>query len=269
MKIVNEEVGKLSDPKFPNLEHREIPNGESKQEMSELDFGRGVVLSTNGRERKSSFSRSGNALGRPRNFTERSNANPRRRKDNECWICGKVGHMSFNCFKGFCQKCGKRGHLPQDCNAKNVLTSGFANSADCHRSDSVFIHVKLDSVETLAMLDSGAQPSMLDIKFVKENNITFVKDSSFVQGLASNPVQECGTTEILVDIGEGHMVKQRSCIIIGPEPIVILGRDSWKSLKSQPSIGNNTEFVLGPSGSRCMRRLGETRYYLERGSFRH
>ena len=44
--------------------------------MNELDFGRGVVLSTNGRERKSSFLRSGNTLSRPRNFTERSNANP-------------------------------------------------------------------------------------------------------------------------------------------------------------------------------------------------
>ena len=75
------------------------------------------------------------------------------------------------------------------------------------------------------MLDSGAQPSVLDIKFVKENNIPFVKESGFVQGIASNPVQVCGTTEILVDIGEGHMVKQRFCIIIGPEPIVILGRD--------------------------------------------
>ena len=133
--------------------------------------------------------------------------------------------MSFNCFKGFCQKCGKRGHLTQDCNVKNVLTSEFSNSADCHRSDSVFIHVKLNSVETLAMLDSGAQPSVLDIKFVKDNNIPFVKESSFVQGLASNPVQVCGTTEIPVDIGEGHMVKQRFCIIVGPEPTVILGRD--------------------------------------------
>ena len=103
VKIVNEDVGKLSDPKFPNLEHRETPIEESKQAMSELDFGRGVVLSTNGRERKSSFSRSGNT-GQVRNFTERSNANPRRRKENECWICGKVGHMSFNCFKGFCKK---------------------------------------------------------------------------------------------------------------------------------------------------------------------
>ena len=50
------------------------------------------------------------------------------------------------------------------------------------------------------MLDSGAQPSVLDIKFVKENNIPFVKELSFVQGLASNQAQVCGTTEIPVDI---------------------------------------------------------------------
>ena len=69
--------------------------------MSESDFGRGVVLSTNGREIKSSFSRGGNTLGRPRNFTGKTYVDSRRRKENECWICGKIGHMSFNCFKGF------------------------------------------------------------------------------------------------------------------------------------------------------------------------
>ena len=93
---------------------------------------------------------------------------------------------------------------------------------DDHKSDSVFIHVRLDSVETLAMLDLGAQPSVLDMNFVKENNIPFIRESSFVQGLASNPVQVCGTTEIVVNIGEGHMVRQKFCIIIGPEPTVIL-----------------------------------------------
>ena len=55
VKIVNEEVGKLSDPKFPNLEHRETPNGESKQEMNELDLGRGVVLSANAEKERAAF----------------------------------------------------------------------------------------------------------------------------------------------------------------------------------------------------------------------
>ena len=104
------------------------------------------------------------------------------------------------------------------------------------------------------MLDSGAQPSVLDIKFVKKNNIPFVKESSFVQGLDSNPVQMCGTTEIPVDIGEGHMVKQGFCIIIGPEPTLILGRNFLEKFKITTFDRQQHRVVLDPSGSRYMRR---------------
>ena len=75
------------------------------------------------------------------------------------------------------------------------------------------------------MLDSGAQPSVLDLNFVKEHNISFMRESSFVRGLAANPVQVCGTAEIQVDIGEGQIINQRFCIIVSPEPTVILGRE--------------------------------------------
>ena len=93
------------------------------------------------------------------------------------------------------------------------------------KSESICIQVKLNSIDTLVLLDSGAQPSVLDYNFVLTQKIPFIIETSFVHGLASQPVDVCGTTDIQVDTGDGRIMTHRFCIIVSQEPTIILRRD--------------------------------------------
>ena len=143
----------------------------------------------------------------------------------------------------FLSEMWQRGHLTQNCNARNVLVS---ESAECRKSYSAFIRFKIGSVDTLARLDSGVQPSVLDLNLVKEHNNPFMRESSFVRGLAANPVQVCVTAEIHLEIGEGQIINQRFWIIISQEPTVILGLEILEMFQVTTFDWHQHRVRLGP-----------------------
>ena len=166
-------------------------------------------------------------------------------RNPNCWVCGSLGHMSMNCSKGFCQKCGKRGHGVQNCTAKRVLSVEI-DHADDFVMDSAFVKVKLNNVETLAMLDSGAQPSVLDIKFLETWGIPYVRKVSSVNGLASHSVKVCGESQVKVDLGNGLCLSHKFTVIVSDEPTVILGRDFLKRFEATLFDWRNHRVRLGP-----------------------
>ena len=105
-----------------------------------------------------------------------------------------------------------REHSAQNCYVNKVFMSEGGSSRN----------VKLDSMGTLVMIESGEQPSVLELNFVNTHKSPFFRETSFVLGLASHPVEVCGTTNIPVDVGDGRTITQRFCKIVSPEPTVFL-----------------------------------------------
>ena len=64
-----------------------------------------------------------------------------------------------------------------------------------------------------AMLDSGTQPSVIDVGSKRNLGITYTHTSGKVHGLCSNPVKVCGKAEVVVDVGDGISVRQNFSVI--------------------------------------------------------
>ena len=89
-------------------------------------------------------------------------------KPPACYGCGDTRHFQRKCPRQYCQQCGKQGHHRRDCfSSKPVMTLGETNP---NRRDTpsgqsgVVVRVSLNGYRTRALLDSGAQPSVVDLR---------------------------------------------------------------------------------------------------------
>ena len=109
----------------------------------------------------------------------------------------------------------------------------------------VIIRVSLDGHSTQALLDSGAQPSVIDIRSLREIGSDYVSRRSKVHGVCSTPVETVGEVSMRVDVGKGEVIRHKFTVLVSPEPTIILGRDFLKRYSSTEFDWGNHRVRLG------------------------
>ena len=95
-----------------------------------------------------------------------------------CFVCGNTEHLQRTCPSQYCQSCGKKGHNRRDCySKKQILTIG--RGVEPHHlqrymdEPGVMVSIKLNNFENVVMLDSGAQPSVIDTETLDKLQIRY------------------------------------------------------------------------------------------------
>ena len=149
------------EPKSPQ---NQLPPGPTRH--TEVNVVRGMQRERMGRPRyRAGFSRGGQA----RSFS--------------CYFCGEPNHIQRNCPKQFCQKCGKQGHNRRDYYSKRqVLTLDTSEGTQTNHSGAV-IEISLNGCEKWALLDSGANPSIVDAQSLRSIWDNYATNPSRVYGV--------------------------------------------------------------------------------------
>ena len=180
------------------------PNLKPKDAESRNDIGERSQTSVNMIQRGGYTRRRSGFRG----YGVRGGFMPERRAG--CWICGDIRHFIRDCPKQCCNKCGERGHSLWNCKSKGVFTVNSVKTTNIFQENEagVVISVTLEGNKISAMLDSGAQPSVIDRKTMYKFNIPFKQVASQVHGLCSSPVKVCGEANMSVDVGSGEAIEQ-------------------------------------------------------------
>ena len=109
------------------------------------------------------------------------------------------------------------------------------------------IPVKLNGVKTVVMLDSGAQPSVIDTASLDKVGSEYTIHPSRVHGVCATPIKTKGFVDLEVTVGIGGPLKQRFVVLESVEQTVILGRDFLKQFQSNEFDWQNHRVRLGRS----------------------
>ena len=97
------------------------------------------------------------------------------------------------------------------------------------------------------MLDSGAQPFIIDTDSLGKLHVNFQIRASQVHGVCATPIKTKGLVNLEVDIGRGCHLKHRFVVLDSSEQTIILGRDFLKRFKSTEFDWENSRVRLGGS----------------------
>ena len=89
----------------------------------------------------------------------------------------------------------------------------------------VVIRVGLNGYSSQVLLDSGAQPSIVDVQSLKAIGLDYKLRRSKVHGVCATPIETMGEVELCVDVRKGEVMNHKFTILRSPEPTVILGMD--------------------------------------------
>ena len=87
-----------------------------------------------------------------------------------CFLCGDTRHFQRRCPRQFGQHCGRRGHDRRDCYSTTGSNDRSPKHYEASRNDTqsgVVIRVGLNRYSSQVLLDSGAQPSIVDVQLLK------------------------------------------------------------------------------------------------------
>ena len=199
----------------------------------------------------------------------------------DCFVCGSKSHFMRNCPNKRCQRCGQKGHEMRTCNIKPNGRHVANLSIFLENESSAMITAKIGSTSLLALLDSGAGPSVIG-----SNTLSSICDKGYIKTDGASKIFAVGKTEmsvegtinLMVDIGCGSPCYQNFTVLNTMEHTLILGRDfmrkykqvtfDWEGLRVQ--LGNTwitTEsglelMMLGGDKSKVgmLSRLGVARY---------
>ena len=152
-----------------------------------------------------------------------------RGKAQACFICGDTSHFQRRCPHQFCQHFGKQGHGRRDCFSyqpvQAVEPAELQLDSGSEVPSGVVIRVCLNGYTTQALLDSGAQPSIVDVRSLNNMGLAYRCRRGKVHGVCSTPIETMGDVELRVDVGGGEVVNHKFTVLSSPEPTIILGRD--------------------------------------------
>ena len=142
-----------------------------------------------------------------------------------CFICGSERHLIARCPSKRCPRCGERGHDLYQCkNRKEDVLSATGEEGD-YPEAAVVVRVHFGSKPIEVMLDTGAQPSVIDKGTVEKLKLAYQLKDSRVYGVGRSPIQVCGTMQVDIDIGGNRVISHQVDILDTGTKIVILGRN--------------------------------------------
>ena len=132
--------------------------------------------------------------------------------------CSRTRHFQDECWRGRETVRGQRGQ-------KKSSRDRILPVEECRGEESVTIRIKVAGQELLAMLDTGATPSVIDRGTIDHLGLTehVVLRQSRVFGLCKRPVEVQGVIQIHVTVGEQH-IQTEFQVLDCDESILLLGR---------------------------------------------
>ena len=129
----------------------------------------------------------------------------------------------------------KEGHNRRDCYSKREVLS----------IDQGELRIKLNNLENVVMLDSGAQPSIIDYETLSKLHIGYRVCPSRAHGVCATPIPTRGFVDLQVTIGNECPRMHRFVVLDSAEQTIILGRDFLKRFKSTEFDWENRRVRLG------------------------
>ena len=132
--------------------------------------------------------------------------------------CSRTRHFQDECWRGRETVRGQRGQ-------KKSSRDRILPVEECRGEESVTIRIKVAGQELLAMLDTGATPSVIDRGTIDHLGLTehVVLRQSRVFGLCKRPVEVQGVIQIHLAVGEQHIQTEFQVLECG-ESILLLER---------------------------------------------
>ncbi|UYV73881.1 K02A2.6-like [Cordylochernes scorpioides] len=167
--------------------------------------------------------------------------------NNPCKICGKSNHDTKLCkFKNAqCYICNKKGHIAPVCwNKKSAQNSGMnkpnqnkLNTIQCNTLENapkIMVNVKIEDVDTIMEVDTGADVSVVSKKFFLTNlkNVTLEKYSGHLKSFSGNLIPVFG--KCLVNVSYKNYQEKLPLIVTGQfnNQTPLLGRNWIRILKA-------------------------------------
>ena len=95
------------------------------------------------------------------------------------------------------------------------------------------------------MLDSGAQPSIVDKRTLTSMGVEYTSYPGHIHGVGATPVATLGKVQLVICIGQGNSFKHTFLVIDTDDSTVILGRDFLSRFKSTEFDWENHKIRLG------------------------
>ena len=151
-----------------------------------------------------------------------------------CFECRSTEHFQRACPSQYCQSCGKKGHDRRDCYSKRqVFSVGHVSSTNSRylNESGVIVSLQLNEIQTTVMLDSGAQPSIIDTESLEKLGVDCRGRPGRVHGVCATPIKTRGVVDLEVDFGARDPVEHKFIVLDSREQTVILGRDFLKRFR--------------------------------------
>ena len=151
----------------------------------------------------------------------------RRRKENLCMYCGSSEHSLNNCpLRNKYKSSSSNVHI-SNLEPKTITRPRISDLPNVNLPIYEFtIKVNNSKTKTKILLDSGSQLNLIDVYFVKENNIPYSSQSDFprVSGIGGNQ-QILGKTSSISIQHENHICKTKFYVVDLPSYCAILGTE--------------------------------------------
>ena len=119
-----------------------------------------------------------------------------------CFECRSTEHFQRACPNQYCQSCGKKGHDRRDCYSKrHVFSVGHGFGSSQYNESGVMVSLQLNGIQTTVMLDSGAQPSIIDTVSLEKLGVDCQARPGRVHAVCATPVTTRGVVDLEVDLG--------------------------------------------------------------------